>query len=645
MSASLGTIPYPTVDPTEDPANPLTKYQKQLDPLAKLTDQLWQTPRAAPNVAPIQPPTAAMSLSRLAQQAMTPSQTGAPQMGMPLPEVPSEASRAPPPALSMMPGGSASLRALAAQGAPAAPSLGGSEALAGTSGGLLAEGGPTDVTQYRQDPGTGAITRRPVGAAARMLRSLAPDVPEYQPGQPTAAEPPAEAPRSRSEERISTRVPSEAAQKAQGIDTHSRSDLSIGLPSMKEGKEAWDKNAAMIKANYPGFQKLRTDNPNRIKETFIQHAVDNLKFLHAKMTEEHGEEVTQRAGKWYEGANKIAHDLAQEFNVHPRQAAAVLAALSPQKDWYQNVDLARRLMEINQRHGGNLVFTPEMRTYAGKYIDQLRKDDKDPNTIAELERLKTKFENTPPSALKTPFEQAVWSRWFDEAHNSRDYKLVTPEGETGATVMVPARIGKRGNVLEEAKPRKVSWGSFKEISKAMEALKTSDLPTISRLMGGNHKVRNFFNNIIAPLHGHDVTIDTHAIAAALLRPLGAKALEVGHGLGTTVGKGRVGAANNATIGNKGLYGLYAEAYRRAAKDLGISPRELQSITWEGVRGLFSPEDKRNEAFVKHNESIWRGDGQYAKMTNDQKRQAVYDHAGGIKAPSWAGGEEYGDDEE
>jgi hypothetical protein len=176
-------------------------------------------------------------------------------------------------------------------------------------------------------------------------------------------------------------------------------------------------------------------------------------------------------------------------------------------------------------------------------------------------------------------------------------------------------------------------------------MQSADLPTISRLMGGNHKVRNFFNNIIAHEHGHDVTIDTHAIAAALMRPLGASALEVGHGLGTTVGKGRPGAANNATLGNKGLYGLYAEAYRRAARDLNISPRELQSITWEGIRGTFSPEQKRNKDFVNHVNSVWRGDGAYGKMTDAEKREAIMAHAGGMKAPSWAGGQDYGEDDE
>jgi hypothetical protein len=199
----------------------------------------------------------------------------------------------------------------------------------------------------------------------------------------------------------------------------------------------------------------------------------------------------------------------------------------------------------------------------------------------------------------------------------------------------------------------VTWGSFSEIGKAMAALQNADLPTVSRLMGGAHKVRNFYNNIIAPGHGHDVTIDTHAIAAALLRPLGAGAMEVAHGLGTNPKQPKGDpdaprlpqAGDSATLGNKGMYGLYAEAYRRAAKDLGIMPRELQSVTWEGVRGLFSPEQKRNKTFVGEVADMWRNKGAHRGKTPDERREAIVSHAGGLKPPSWAGGQDYGEDAE
>lgn len=66
--------------------------------------------------------------------------------------------------------------------------------------------------------------------------------------------------------------------------------------------------------------------------------------------------------------------------------------------------------------------------------------------------------------------------------------------------------------------------------------------------------------------------------AALLRPLSGSLLEVQHNF---IG---AGAASIAIHGNSGTYGLYAEAYRRAAAERGVLRRDMQSITYEAVRG-------------------------------------------------------------
>jgi hypothetical protein len=645
MSGRLGTIPYPSIDPSGDEqTNPLAKYTKQLDPLAKLTDQLWQTPRA-PGLAPIQPPMTALSLAQLAHARQQQGIMPAPTPGVMTP-----------PAAGLSPPSGAAGLAAAAPG-PSAAAMSAPMPAAAPPG--APPGGPGDVTQFQQDPTSGGLVRQR-GALARRLAAQTMGGPTFASealaqagGAPGAApeaptSPEQEQVQSRDQDRISTRIPSEPEQKKTGINAHETSGLTIGLDSLKRAPEALAKNAQLIK-NYPGFEHLRTDDPTKINEAFINHAKDNLKWLYGKMNDEKGPigpGIVERAKQWYNGANRIAHSLAREYNVQPYQAAAVLAALSPQKDWYQNVHLARKVFEAHQL-GHNWRMTDEMQRYSDKYIKSLEKTgEDDPKKIGELRALQQKFQTTPMSRLTDPHERAVFARWHDEAHNPRDYKMVTPEGGFGETSMIPAKYTKKGVLKEAARPRSVSWGSFNEIAKATAALQNASLPEVSRLMGGNHKVRNFFNNIIAPhaLHG-DVTIDTHAIAAALLRPLGGGSMPVGHGLGTSTGKGVPGAANSATVGNRGMYGLYAEAYRRAAKDLGILPRELQSVTWEGVRGLFSPEQKRNPGFVQHVENIWRNRGEFRGKTPDERREAIASHAGGLKPPSWAGGTDYGDDAE
>jgi hypothetical protein len=149
----------------------------------------------------------------------------------------------------------------------------------------------------------------------------------------------------------------------------------------------------------------------------------------------------------------------------------------------------------------------------------------------------------------------------------------------------------------------------KPISDAVVLEANGNREVISAAMGEAHKVRSFYNNILDPNSPNgDATMDTHAFGAALLRPLGGQSGAVSHGFGLTPDKdkqppGWKGTANSAVTGNVGLYGLYVDAYREVAADLGIQPRQLQSIVWEHKRELFdrSLTDKQADAI----EQAWR----------------------------------------
>jgi hypothetical protein len=149
-----------------------------------------------------------------------------------------------------------------------------------------------------------------------------------------------------------------------------------------------------------------------------------------------------------------------------------------------------------------------------------------------------------------------------------------------------------------------------------------------------HKVRNFYNNIYDPTNpaGY-VTIDTHAVAAGLLRPLSGASTEVAHNFASNV-KGSVGPANSSITGVQGTYGLYAEAYRRAAQERGVLPREMQSITWEAVRGLF-PDTFKNAKNSELIDNIWL---KYRKgqISQTEARDEVFKSANGINPPEWEG---------
>ena len=127
-----------------------------------------------------------------------------------------------------------------------------------------------------------------------------------------------------------------------------------------------------------------------------------------------------------------------------------------------------------------------------------------------------------------------------------------------------------------------------------------------------------------------MTVDTHAIAAALLRPLSGSDKDTAIGLGTA-------PPTNAMTGSKGLYGAYAEAYRRAAAERDILPRQMQSITWEAIRGLYSPVEKRTPSFRQAVNDAWARHGS-GEWTQQQVQQHLMTNpetgASRIRPPSW-----------
>jgi hypothetical protein len=74
---------------------------------------------------------------------------------------------------------------------------------------------------------------------------------------------------------------------------------------------------------------------------------------------------------------------------------------------------------------------------------------------------------------------------------------------------------------------KWAWGSYNEIGKGVSVMLNGSQENITASLGQQHKVRNFYNNIIDPMSAEgDVTMDTHAIAVSLLKPLSTKSDEV-----------------------------------------------------------------------------------------------------------------------
>jgi len=431
-----------------------------------------------------------------------------------------------------------------------------------------------------------------MGKARRLLSDVGTEVDykktaEYMPGQ-----------------RISTRYPTAKSRTEDPI----KENLIIDTDVMRRDDELVSKMSETM-AEYPNIQKevAKRGDPEEIIEAMKEHDKSNLDFIFEQMPPE----IRERSMQWYDGANQIANQFGQRYDVIVETASGVLAALSPQMDWFKNVNLAERVLDTvkNQQR---MPWTSEMEEFLTRKFYKKPKSEKVKDWRPAIDAIRGKSLQD----IQEPVERALWVRAFDETMRDRGYRIVTPEGDFG-------NIKK----TKDGKNAGAGWGSFSDIAKAISVIDDPSIENISSSMGLQHKVRNFYNNIADPNAPYgDVTMDTHAIAGSLLRPLSGKSREVAHNLGS--------GPSSSVLGVQGTYPIHADAYREAASGRGMLPRQMQSVTWEGVRGMFSPEAKRNEGFVDSVNDLFV---QYrnGKLPLEDLQQAVLKISGGIEVPDWA----------
>ncbi len=421
--------------------------------------------------------------------------------------------------------------------------------------------------------------------------------------------------------RIATRLPTAVRATENPIDE----PLQIGLAESKADPVQFEHNVKIVQ-DYPNMTEAQSQlPPEQASEEFITHVKDNLLWIHDKIPDE----TRQRSKLWYEGARAITDKWSAKYNLPDASIAGVLAALSPQMDWYKNVSLAERV--ITTMANRDVPASKEMIAFA----KQLDPKTKKPKLAEKFQPIVDDMLGKTLNDLDSPLKRAIFVRLYDEVNNPRTHNIISPEGDLMETV-------KRADGSEAG----TGWGSFVEITKAVEAVESGgDKTVLTPLMGTQHKVRSFYNNILDPNGPNgDVTIDTHAVAAGLLKPLSGQATEVHHNFGSAPSVAQrsanwKGATKNSSVtGVQGNYGLYAEAYRRAAQERGILPREMQSITWEAARGLFTDVYKRAKkdgefVNVKAVDGFWQK-YRKGKMTIDEVRDAIEQHAGGINPPTW-----------
>lgn len=361
----------------------------------------------------------------------------------------------------------------------------------------------------------------------------------------------------------------------------------------------------------------------------IDHFANQLEELYNRVPAS----IRNVSRKWYDSAHATTKQWAKEYGITHEQMAGVIANLSPKNAWDNNVGVARRLVET-WKNSKNIPWDGEMDKAAQRIRDvQVKAIAKaqgagktgDPAFLNMIDDIRGKKygELTVPTEGLTPTEakmalrekQALWIRMVDEAHGAKTTDLYAPDGTV------------RGKTTR-------AWGMNGPAAKALDILESNlDVQGIDDSIGDGHKIRNFYNNIINPWskRGH-TTIDTHAVSAAWWNPWSSNDGVVNHNFGGGGGKGAVNPSSVAETGTSGLYDVYEAAYRQAAAKIGVQPRELQSMTWEGIRSLMGG-DKKTASLREAVRDIWKQHAEN-RLTLSQANDKVIKASGGFSKPDW-----------
>ena len=422
--------------------------------------------------------------------------------------------------------------------------------------------------------------------------------------------------------------------------------------------EVWIAHNAKLVEGYTGIAPMdESATPLDRVESFIEHVADNLMWLHEKVIPA----ARRLYGKWYPGANKALFTVvAPRYSIEEHQAAGMTAVLSAQQEWGNNTSMLRRVLDtVTQEQ--DTAYSPEMAAWIKGHLATVEatvwypspakrtaylaanKRDADgkllvkrglkgkalkaaqkqvflnmskaellENNLVSLRaisnlagkvQLASQLAGKTFAQQKTQLHKAFWLRIHDEAHRNKVKTLITPDGQL---------------IEDEPGGEPTRWAPNETIAKAISIYEDGSLENITIQLGLQHKVRNFYNNLLSPNSRKHITIDTHAVAAALLKALGTKAIEVDQNFGGTGSK-----STSMFTGIGGTYVLYLEGYLRAAERLGITRENaLQSITWEAGRALFTPTQKGDKKLAATIAAVWaRHDA--GELTIDQARDEVF----------------------
>lgn len=340
----------------------------------------------------------------------------------------------------------------------------------------------------------------------------------------------------------------------------------------------------------PGFEDFAGRTDRGVLTEIAQRQSENIEDMF-NTAQQIGTDTSKAHSDWYPFVNRWAHE-ESKADGHPSEAImAAAAVLSPSADWANNVAWTRTVAQVvaNEKNitvSKEWMAANDLAAQASYKMKQAIHERNNKKLIAEGKEPKEFTIDKPVIGANdsligkrmsdlTPENAAIAMRGAHEAFGKAVHQLGGAAG-----------LGDSKNI---ATPQ-----SIPNFAKAISILRDPSAKNIDTQLGGNHKVRSFFQNMRDPYNttSADVTVDSHHMGMALGIPI----------TGTSPIMKRVyDGPKRAETGLVGTYPITVEATRMATERINkkhgtnYTPAQIQSITWEAQRALY---DKKIPAMQK-----------------------------------------------
>lgn len=305
---------------------------------------------------------------------------------------------------------------------------------------------------------------------------------------------------------------------------------------------------------------------------------------------------------WFQGANHIANVLANRNNKSLEQMAAILSVMSVRTSWYENVAKAELLTDILANHSGE-KWTDEMTKKAHEINEKYPKKF----TPSDLARLKSRSYID----LDNDLDRSLWLSAYVNAMGDKYFKVILPDGRIGNYVL-----------NKDGQRRHITSILPQDIQKVVSIWRDGSLANIRANLGQLHKLRNFYNNLVNPLHDAlSYTSDVQAASGMVMSPISKK---------DPLRSKIFGGVSSPKLGLHGLSPAFSQAGQDAASYFGVPANVVQTSNWMIGRGGYQSLNSMQRARLAEVQN----DFDAGRITRDQMRESLFKIAVETSPPDW-----------